>query len=154
MIEPQTLIVGICIQRSRHELDLGVKQGFPFLLPCLPLVQQPRNKLAAIMPRAEVAEVGVHHLRRVRVLVLDHALSRELLQFCHSATPVGPSVKIPTIKRQHLAYEHELALPELRRILSRQVLRGCREQPAAVVPDPVAFRILFEQRDEEGEVFG
>jgi len=33
------------------------------------------------------------------------------------------------------------------------VLGRGSEEPGAVVPDPVAFGVLFEQGDEEGEVF-
>lgn len=62
-------------------------------------------------------------------------------------------MEIAAVEREHLAIESELALPERQRGLRGEVQRGGREEPGAVVPDPVAFGILFYERDEELEVF-
>jgi len=153
MIRPQALIIRVCVQRRGNHLDLFIKKLSPALLARSPLLKHPRDQHAAVMPRGEIAQIALDHLLGVRELLLDQALLAQPLNLLDDPAAVVPRVEIAAVEREHLAIERELALPERQRGLRGEVQRGGREEPGAVVPDPVAFGVLLYERDEELQVF-
>jgi hypothetical protein len=62
-------------------------------------------------------------------------------------------VEVPSIYGEHLADEGELVPPEVEGCGGREMSCCTCKQPGAVVPDPVAFGILLQEREEEVEIF-
>ena len=114
--------------------------------------------MAAVVPGAEVAEVALDHFGCVGEFRLDHvpgptslltvvAVGVQSFDSEHDFAAVAPAVEVPRVEAEHLAHEAELGLPECDCAMGGEVLGGGAEEPGAVVPDPVAFGVLFEEGD-------
>lgn len=157
MIEPQGLVVRISVQSLLDELELQFHKLPPGLLVCVAFFQEPGNQFTAIVPGGKVGEVGLDHFGRVFELSLYHAgisaiFVGYLLQRSDDKSSIVPAVEVPVIAAQHLPYQAKLLLPKPSCISGGQQIDGLLQQPYSVVPYPVTFWKLHEERDEEVEV--
>lgn len=108
-----------------------LKERFPRFIICVPLIQQPRDKLAARVPGGKVGEVLFDLLGRELELRLDQALAFQLwtLQLINHVPPVSPGVEVTLISQEHLGGQAQLILPNLSRYWDRQSLNHLLQNP-------------------------
>lgn len=61
-------------------------------------------------------------------------------------------MEVPAVTSEHLAHEIQLFLPACFGDLGRAALGDLLQEPQSVVPDPVAFRVLYQERKNEFKV--
>lgn len=114
------------------------------------------------MPGTEIRHAGSDHAGRVVKLLLEHAGSLPLwsrtqlfaLQGVNDSSPIAPAVEVAVIESEHFTYESEFAFPQVTGGGPREVEGATFQEPEPVVPDPIAFGELTEEREDEGEVDG
>ena len=105
------------------------------------------------MPSREVLQLRLDHFSSIVQLRPRHApfgdieaggvvVVVEAFEGFNHLSPVAPAVKVAVVARQHLGDEAEFSGPEGFAAFAGEVERDLLEQPAAVVPDPVAFWVF------------
>ena len=110
------------------------------------------------MPSRKVLELRLDHSRRIIQFRLGHTPLRdgqawvEVLESLDDFSPVAPAMEVAIVSSKHLGDQAKLSGPEVLATLFGKVERNSFEEPATVVPDPVAFWVLDEERDQKLEV--